>query len=212
MATPISETVPQYEVSYEEWLRDAPESRMSEWVKGRVIEFMPPTERHQDFLIWLATILNLLLRAENLGKIIPAPFEMKLDPIPSSREPDLLVVLNANLERLDGKRLNGPADLAVEIVSPDSVTRDRRDKLAEYASVGVTEYWIIDPRLGRYSCKAHLLNDEHVYEAIHAQADGRIASTVVPGFAFDPNWLEQDPLPDPLQTFLAMAPNALDQR
>jgi Uma2 family endonuclease len=173
MATQISEKAPQYDVTYEEWLRTAPESRMSEWVKGKVIDFMPPSERHQDLLAWLTTVLNLFVRRLQLGKVIPAPFEMKLVVVPSSREPDILVVLSEHLERLDGKRLNGPADLAVEILSPDSVARDRRDKLAEYAAAGVQEYWIIDPRLGRYSFRVHRLNDDHYFEEIALREDGK---------------------------------------
>ena len=35
--------------------------------------------------------------------------------------------------------------LAVEVVSPDSVTRDYRYKRAEYAALEIPEYWIVDP-------------------------------------------------------------------
>jgi Uma2 family endonuclease len=161
---------------------------------------MPPTERHQRILIWLAALLEFFTQDRDLGRVIAAPFEMRLQDVPSSREPDILFVRSANLERLDGKRLNGPADLAIEIVSPDSATRDRRDKLAEYAAAGVTEYWLIDPRLGRYSFKAFVLSDEKVYEEIAPTLDGRITSTVVDGFTIDPSWIELDPLPSPSAT------------
>lgn len=43
--------------------------------------------------------------------------------------------------------LDGPADLVVGIVSPDSVGRDRGEKFYEYAQGGVPEYWLIDPQL-----------------------------------------------------------------
>ena len=36
------------------------------------------------------------------------------------------------------------ADLVVEVISPDSRTRDSRDKLHEYEKGGVPEYWIAD--------------------------------------------------------------------
>lgn len=212
MSTQISESIPKYDVSYEDWLANAPESRMSEWVKGKVIDFVPPTQRHQDVLVWFSTLLYLLINRRELGVVIPAPFEMKLTAIPSSREPDVLVVLNEHLDRLDGKRLNGPADLAIEIVSPDSVSRDKRDKFAEYATVGVSEYWIIDPRLGRYSFQALRLTDDHVFEPIPTDHDGRIPSSVIADLRIDPNWIEQDPLPDPLDIFLALVPDGLSRR
>ena len=42
-----------------------------------------------------------------------------------------------------------PPDIAVEIVSASSrdVRRDRIEKMDEYATFGVTWYWIIDPSL-----------------------------------------------------------------
>jgi Uma2 family endonuclease len=204
MATQISETAPEYDVTYEQWLEAAPESRMSEWVKGKVIDFMPPTERHQDLILWLGMLMTRFLRFKALGKVIIAPFEMKLVAIPSSREPDVLVVLENNRPRLDGKRLNGPADVAIEIISPDSVSRDRREKLEEYAAVGIPEYWLIDPRLGRFSFKLYRLTAERSYEEIAPRPDGKIESAVLSGFIVDPAWLEQDPLPDEIDVFRAM--------
>ena len=37
-------------------------------------------------------------------------------------------------------------DLAVEILSPSSIARDRVEKRAIYATNGVREYWIVDPQ------------------------------------------------------------------
>jgi len=37
---------------------------------------------------------------------------------------------------------DGPADLAIEIVSEESRLRDRGEKFAEYEVGGVKEYWI----------------------------------------------------------------------
>ena len=50
-----------------------------------------------------------------------------------------------HLDRLTDSHLSGPADLVVEIVSPDSLGRDRGDKFAEYEAASIPEYWLIDP-------------------------------------------------------------------
>jgi Uma2 family endonuclease len=34
---------------------------------------------------------------------------------------------------------------AMEVIFPDSQSRDRRVKFLEYQSAGVREYWVIDP-------------------------------------------------------------------
>jgi len=39
----------------------------------------------------------------------------------------------------------GHPDLAIEVVSRTSVRYDRKTKLAWYASIGVPEYWIVEP-------------------------------------------------------------------
>ncbi len=46
--------------------------------------------------------------------------------------------------------LEACADICIEIVSPESVTRDYGDKFVEYEKAGVQEYGIIDPN--RTSC------------------------------------------------------------
>jgi Uma2 family endonuclease len=43
--------------------------------------------------------------------------------------------------------MEGPPDLAIEVVSPSSVTVDRKDKFLQYRKAGVRNYWIVDPRL-----------------------------------------------------------------
>ena len=197
------------EMSYAQFQDWAGEETRAEWVNGEMIELKPPTERHQELIGWLVTLLTLFVRRQRIGKVLLAPFEMKLDVIPSSRQPDIIVTLTSSAGRMDGKRLNGAADLAVEIISDESVTRDRREKFAEYAKAGVSEYWIIDPRLGRYSFQAFALADEDYFVEIAPDDAGKVHSVIVPGFIVDPNWVGQDPLPDPLETFLHIAPSAV---
>jgi Uma2 family endonuclease len=184
-------------MTYEEFIEWAGEDVRAEWVNGKVIELTPPTERHQEFSLWLASVLYMFVKRRRLGKVLTAPFEMKLDAIPSSRLPDILVTLTESAGRLDGERLNGVADLAIELISDESVTRDRRDKFAEYARAGVSEYWIIDPRVGRFSFQGFTLADDDYYVEIAPDDAGNLHSVVVTDFIFDPAWIGQDPLPDP---------------
>ena len=207
MATIYGKTTPADMMTYEEFIDWAGEDVRAEWVKGRVVEFMPPTDRHQSLLAWLVTLFSVFLEHNRSGDVLPAPFEMKLDVVPSSRQPDIIVSLASSAGRRDGKRLNGAADLAVEIISDDSVTRDRRDKFAEYALGGVSEYWIIDPRIGRYSFQAYQLADEDYYVPIPADDSGRIASNIIRGLRFDPAWIGRTPLPKAIGLFLAMVPD-----
>ena len=46
---------------------------------------------------------------------------------------------------ITGRGIEGPPDLAVEILSPWSIRRDRVAKAALYARYGIRHYWIVDP-------------------------------------------------------------------
>lgn len=196
-------------MTYEEWLAwPDGESKQTEWVDGEVIVFVPPTWFHQDALGFLHILLRLYARFFDLGAVVAAPFEMRLSDR-SSREPDLLFVARDHLDRLTVERLIGPADLAVELVSEGSVRRDRLEKFAEYALAGVPEYWLLDPRPGRQRSEFYRLGDEGTYEAVPLDADGRYHAAVLPNFWFRPDWLWQDPPPDPLACLLEIAPQIL---
>ena len=125
---------------------------------------------------------------------------MHLDAIPSVREPDLLFVAAANLDRLGDNYLEGPADLVVEIVSPDSIGLDRGDKFAEYEKAGIPEYWLIDPL--REQAEFYLLDRSH-YRLADTR-DGRFHSAVLPSFSLQIAWLWQEPLPNTLDALREM--------
>ena len=102
-------------------------------------------------------------------------------------------------------RLDGPADLVIELVSDDSVERDRKEKLEEYAAAGVSEYWAIDARPGKHGADFYELVDA-AYRPIPLDADGRLRSRVVRGFWLRPEWLFQDPLPSAWLLVALIAP------
>lgn len=107
-------------MTYEEFLDWADEDTHAEWVDGEVIVFMPASLAHQLIVGFLHHLLGLFVSTFNLGLVLMAPFQMKLVFRPSGREPDLLFVASEHQDRLTRTFLDGPADLAVEVVSEDS--------------------------------------------------------------------------------------------
>jgi Uma2 family endonuclease len=196
-------------MSYEEFLAWVDEERHAEWVDGEVIVSMPPRPAHTQLGHLLATLLSHFARLHDLGEVIPAPVGMRLPSRPSFREPDVLFVAREHLDRITATWIEGPADLVIEIVSDESVRRDRVEKLAEYAAAGVREYWVFDPRPRRRDAAFHRLTEKGRYEPIPPDAAGRLHSSVLPGFWLDPAWLWQEPLPDPLTLLKRIAPDAL---
>lgn len=58
-------------------------------------------------------------------------------------EPDISVICDP--QKLNDKGCNGAPDWIIEIVSPSSQRMDYMTKLFKYCTVGVREYWIVDP-------------------------------------------------------------------
>jgi Uma2 family endonuclease len=191
-------------MSHAEYLAWEDEGNHGEWVNGEVIVFMPPHRRHQIVSGFLYQLLALYVRLFQLGKVLVAPFEVKITPEGSSREPDIIFIAFDQLDRLTDECLIGPADLLIEIISPDSVQRDRRDKKREYAEAGVPEYWVIDPRPGNLHAEFWHLNQQGAYERIGSEADEQVHSHVLPNFWLRPAWLWQADTLDPFVAFCEM--------
>jgi Uma2 family endonuclease len=102
----------------------------------------------------------------------------------------LLFIANNNLERLTDDRLIGPADLIIEVVSKDSVRRDRVDKFDEYEAAGVGEYWILDNRPKRNRAQFYQLDEAGQFQPITPK-DGVYRSAVLNGFWLRLEWLWQ---------------------
>jgi Uma2 family endonuclease len=183
-------------MTYEEFLAWCDEDTWAEWVNGKVVMMTPASDRHQDLVRFLIEILDLFVEFRNLGTVRCAPFQMKTGPDLPGREPDLLYISRERMGRLLPTYLDGPADLVIEITSPESRLRDRGEKFAEYEAGGVREYWIIDPDARRTDF--FRLDPEGRYQRFGPGPDGIYRAEAVPGFWLRPEWLWQYPLPSSL--------------
>ncbi len=186
-------------MTYAEFLEWADEDTLAEWVAvpdtdfGEVVMTSPASVRHQLIGDFLLKVVGTFVEMHNLGLVLSAPFQMRLEH--SGREPDLLFLAVEHLDRLKPTYLDGPADLVVEIASPESAERDRGTKFYEYARGGVPEYWLIDPQAkwGEF----YRLEETH-YRLAFGGREGRYESLMLPGFWLRVEWLWQEPLPKAL--------------
>ncbi|MBA2438854.1 MAG: Uma2 family endonuclease [Acidimicrobiia bacterium] len=98
-----------------------------ELLDGKLV-MSPASDRHEDLFRFLMTILSAWLDERGLGVVRGSRYPMRLDPR-WSPEPDLLVVTRAHEQRITPQRLEGPADLVIEIASDGDPALDERDKL-----------------------------------------------------------------------------------
>jgi len=189
---PVTEAgVSGLRMSYEEYLSWTGEDMHAEWVNGEVIVHMPPKTLHQMLMSYLDRLLGIFVTVFDLGAVHVAPFEVRLGPDGPSREPDLLFISKAHLDRLTAERVAGPPDLIVEIVSDDSAHRDRVDKFDEYEAAGVAEYWVIDNRPQRQRAWFYVRDEAGRFRPVPVGDDGLYRSVVLPGLTLRLNWLWQ---------------------
>src|SRR5262245_16847860 len=117
-------------------------NQIMELIEGEIIMTPAPTFDHQRvamaFLFWL--------NASGLdGVHCIAPCDVYLDQH-TVVQPDVFWVSRGNQECKLGadRRWHGAPDLAIEVVSPGTALRDRREKFRLYQKHGVREYWIAD--------------------------------------------------------------------
>jgi Uma2 family endonuclease len=166
---------------------------IAEWVDGEV-SLMSVTLEHQRIVEFLSRFMGLFVQILRLGEVHTAPFVMRAAPGGSGREPDLAFVSTEHRERVTSRQLTGPADLVIEVISEESVSRDRSDKFDEYQDAGVREYWVIDSRPNRRRADFYFLDDTGRYRPVPIADDGTYHSAMLPGFWLNVEWLwAEDP-------------------
>jgi Uma2 family endonuclease len=178
-------------MTWEEFLVWCDEDTHAEWVAGEVQLMSPVTLWHRDTLDFLTALLRHYCESTGAGTVRSAGYKMKTEARPAGREPDILFVASANEGRLRETFLDGPADLVVEIVSPESAGRDRGEKFFEYEAAGVREYWLLDPP--RRRAEWYVLQSDGAYTSVPPDENGVYHSQVLASLWLREEWLWNRP-------------------
>ncbi len=190
------ETIVARDVTFEDYLTSRYGER-TEWVNGVVIAISPVGEVHDRLVRFLEDVFDVYLELTGGGRVLQGPMVMKLGDELPAREPDLQVLLPDRLHLLQKTSVAGAANLVVEVVSPESVQRDRGAKFREYERGGVDEYWIIDPE--RREALFYVLGDDRLYHS-RLPVDGVYSSAVLDKLRLPVSLLWQEKLPTTRQT------------
>ena len=139
-------TVPNVKtVTYEEWLRMPEVSDATEEVVNGEIRIMPPPK-------WVHSRIVRNLRRQIEAQVDASAVTVVVEQIGliicraplTSRVPDVAVFENSTIMEEDGYIHSAP-QLVVEVLSPANTRRNIEEKLADYASLGVPEAWLVSP-------------------------------------------------------------------
>jgi Uma2 family endonuclease len=170
-----------------------------EWVDGKVEVLSPESTDHDALHRWLSNILNPLVQERGMGELYGPNMWVRLPKQRRRRTPDLCFVAKSRSRIVQRTVIDGAPDVAFEIVSPESQSRDRREKYRDYEKAGVREYWIIDP-VSR-TVEVYALRRKEFVPV--RTAGGVFKSAVIAGFALRPDDLWKRPLPSVVATLRA---------
>jgi Uma2 family endonuclease len=124
---------------------DGTENRY-ELVNGELVVITLPTLRHMLIAKFIEQCLDAEIARLGLGWFCFRAAGVRTG-VRKSRLTDVYVLTPDQVSSLMNRAAiaQTPPLLAVEVVSPDSVTRDYRYKRTEYAALEIPEYWIVDP-------------------------------------------------------------------
>ena len=113
-----------------------------------------------------------------------------------------MVVLNDNLNEMTNTAMNGAADICIEVISPESVLRDRGEKFEEYERGGIGEYWIFDYQ--HTEALFYRRSGEGIFARQTEDADGNYRTLLLPGLVINVPTLWHEKLPGPGATVRAV--------
>lgn len=137
-------------VTYEEFLKitDGNEERY-EYIDGEVFLLSSPGMKHQIVHSNIYTHLQNWFSGKEC-RVFSAPFDVTLSNEETKSknvvQPDLLISCDYKEQTNERDRYTGIPALVIEILSPQTRSRDQVRKLNVYMEGRVTEYWVVDPR------------------------------------------------------------------
>jgi Uma2 family endonuclease len=180
-------------LSEEEFYRLADEDSDWEYLDGRIVMHSPASDQHEDIFRFLLTLLSAYLDERKGAVVRGSRYPMRLDAS-WSPEPDILVVREHHRHLITPRRLEGPADMVVEIASESDPRLDYREKLPRYRQAGIEEIWIVNP----FEREVLVEVKTSISYATRVLSSGRLESQVLPGFWIEASWLWQKDLPSTL--------------
>jgi Uma2 family endonuclease len=169
-------------LTYEDYVRLPDDGRRYEILDGELEVSPAPAPRHQRVLLSLLRIVDRHVEERDLGHVYVAPIDMILAPT-TIVQPDLVFVAAGRKAIVTERAIEGPPDLAVEILSPWSDRRDRVAKAGCYARYGIRHYWIADP-VARTLETYEVEGAEYRLIATHEGA-ARVRTALFPGLEID---------------------------
>ena len=181
--------------TFDEFCELVRQDQKADLIDGVIYLASPENTDANRIMGWLGTMLHLNAESKALGVVFCCRVAWRLDYI-NAPEPDIAFVARKHARRIKRGWVVGPPDLAVEVVSPDSIERDYGKKRSQYERFGVPEYWIVDEIERKVTLLR--LGPKGKYREVRPK-QGKLHSDVLPDFWIRPEWLWEETRPTTMQ-------------
>jgi Uma2 family endonuclease len=182
--------------SFEDFCWIVKDGQKSDLLEGTIFMASPDNTYADELFGWVRAVSSIFVRRRKLGRIAGSRVAFRLDDF-NGPEPDIAFVKMSRIQLIMRGYVDGRPDLAMEIVSPDSILRDYKHKRTIYENAGIEEYWIIDQIKKKVTLLR--LDGRGKYREV-PPVKGCLHSKVIEGFWLKISWLWMDPLPDEIET------------
>ena len=165
-----------------------------EYIAGRIVMHSPASDRHENVFRFLVTLFSNFLDEKGGAVVRGSRYPLRLDA-QWSPEPDILIVRDSRTDLMSPQRLEGPADMVIEIVSESDPGFDYREKQPRYREARIEEIWIVNP-FNQTVFVDKLGAGGYVSKELPS---GKLDSQVISGFWIEASWLWQEKLPSTLR-------------
>ena len=159
-----------------------PEGAPYQLIGGELVMTPSPVPYHQDILGKIFYELKKFVEEKRRGKVYPAPIDVYFSET-DIYQPDIIFIEKKRLNIIGEKKIEGPPDLIIEILSPSTAYYDLRAKKDVYEQSGVKEYWIVDPMQKTIEV---FVNKKGKFELLgSAKVEGAVKSDILKGLSME---------------------------
>jgi len=138
---------PAVKLTYDDFVLFPDDGKRHELIDGEHYVTRPPNIPHQRVAGILHGLIWSYLETHHIGEVFLAPLDVVFSMF-DVVEPDLLYVSRERAATvLTPDNVRGTPELVVEIASKGTRKRDETIKRRLYERAGVSEYWLVDPKV-----------------------------------------------------------------
>lgn len=183
MADPLKQIEKNW--SYAQYLTWDDNNRW-EIINGTVYNMSPaPGRFHQHYIGNIFAQFHQQLKGKPCQAFV-SPFDVRFAEKPDDGDEDIINVVQPDIiivcdqSKLDNRGCKGAPDLVVEVLSPSTMKRDRKEKFELYRKFGVKEYWLVYP--GENTIEVFTLNNGSYGESVLYDENDTVTVSVAGGF------------------------------